>query len=297
MKGTVNIIYLFPIALLICLLMYSNEPSRKFLPPSYTPQLQPDCFVDNNTDPRVEVTNVIEDQKRPDKIGGPNCVNIEVDLPHEFDENNCVPKKLHFIWVGGLLPDKYISNIKSFKTNNPEYEINLWTQVITQELLKNSTNTFIVNNITSAMENYITKDLIDAEPNMGAKSDILRYEVVYRNGGVYFDTDSHSEKPFLKVLTRSFVTQVNGGYNNISNSVFGFPRRSRFLKYVLKLLRYHIGKNPDAGVPWKTGPAFWSGAFLKYNSSSINMIPQKYLCLEKTDLALVSQTHDASWMG
>ena len=28
------------------------------------------------------------------------------------------------------------------------------------------------------MENYITKDLIDAEPNMGAKSDILR-QVVY----------------------------------------------------------------------------------------------------------------------
>ena len=37
-----------------------------------------------------------------------------------------IPKKIHFIWVGNPIPDKYITNILLWKQKNPEYEINLW---------------------------------------------------------------------------------------------------------------------------------------------------------------------------
>ena len=42
----------------------------------------------------------------------------------------------------------------------------------------------------SEIEQFTTKDLIFGESNMGARSDIARYEIVYRHGGMYLDTDS-----------------------------------------------------------------------------------------------------------
>ena len=49
---------------------------------------------------------------------------------------------------------------------------------------------FIIFFYFSEVEQFTTKDLIFEESNMGAKSDIARYEIVYRHGGMYLDTDS-----------------------------------------------------------------------------------------------------------
>ena len=38
-----------------------------------------------------------------------------------------VPKILHFIWIGSIIPNKYIDNLNTYvNNNNPEYKINLW---------------------------------------------------------------------------------------------------------------------------------------------------------------------------
>ncbi|XP_023335541.1 uncharacterized protein LOC111706843 [Eurytemora carolleeae] len=145
------------------------------------------------------------------------------------------------------------------------------------------------------MKDYSLKDLFDQEENIGGKSDILRYEIVYRNGGVYFDTDSISLKPFFSLLTNSFVSQNYDGWNNIQNSVFGFPKGSKYLEYVMKALRWNIKQNNPNGVPSRTGPAFFSGAFVKYNDANIHMIHQKYLALPLSNTSISYQTYDATW--
>lgn len=41
----------------------------------------------------------------------------------ERDENNDVPKILHFLWVFQPIPEKYLEAISAFEKNNPNYEV------------------------------------------------------------------------------------------------------------------------------------------------------------------------------
>jgi len=251
------------------------------------------------TDDRITVNKLNELQANPaTELGGTfGSVDVQTleDVSKEQETEHCIPKRMHFLWFGNEIPEKYIKNIMSFRRNNPYYEINLWTEKISDELKKKSSGIFIVGNLTREVEQFTTKDLIFEESNMGAKSDIARYEIVYRHGGMYLDTDSISLKPFYQTLMHSFVAYVDNGFRNIQNSIFGFPKGSRLLDYTLRMLRKHIKKNPDMYVPYKTGPAFFTGAFLKYADNEVNMIHQKYLCLQNETISLSMQSYDATW--
>ena len=59
-------------------------------------------------------------------------------------------------------------------------------------------------------------------------------QVVYQFGGMYLDTDSVCQEKFPNVLQHSFVAYVFEDYNNISNGIFGFPKKSRFLRLGLQ---------------------------------------------------------------
>ncbi|XP_023341973.1 inositol phosphoceramide mannosyltransferase 3 [Eurytemora carolleeae] len=260
------------------------------------PSSRNELFLFTQKDPRVELTNLSITQKDPKTtIGGRNTQAITVDLPIEPETSYTVPKKLHFIWMGKHIPEKYQKNILTFVKVNPDYQVHLWTQIITNDLRKNLTGVNL-EDIDREIKDYSVKDLLNQEENIGGKSDILRYEIVYRNGGVYFDTDSISLKPFFSLLTYSFVSQNYDGWNNIQNSVFGFPKGSKFLEFVMKALRWNIKKNNPNSVPWRTGPAFFSGAFVKYNDTNIHMIHQKYLALPKSNTSISYQTYDATWI-
>jgi len=249
------------------------------------------------TDPRVNITNIAISQQKPETaIAGEFVLNIDTTYMMKEPENSyCVPKKIHFVWIGKEIPENYQANIITFVELNPLYEVILWTEIISIDVIENLPGV-IVKDIFKEISEYTVKDLFDKEDNMGAKADIIRYEIVYRNGGVYYDTDSICVKPLNDVLTHSFVSSRVDEYHNVNNSVFGFPKGSRFLEFVLRLLRWNILKDPYAWVPQKTGPIFFSGAFVNYDDSNINMISQHNLALAHTDISLSYQTHDASWM-
>jgi len=249
------------------------------------------------TDPRVNITNIAISQQKPETaIAGEFVLNIDTTYMMKEPENSyCVPKKIHFVWIGKEIPENYQANIITFVELNPLYEVILWTEIISIDVIENLPGV-IVKDIFKEISEYTVKDLFDKEDNMGAKADIIRYEILYRNGGVYYDTDSICVKPLNDVLTHSFVSSRVDEYQNVQNSVFGFPKGSRFLEFVLRLLRWNILKDPNAWVPQKTGPVFFSGAFVNYDDSNINMISQHNLALAHTDISLSYQTYDATWM-
>ena len=39
------------------------------------------------------------------------------------DENNKVPRILHFLWVFQPILEKYLDAIRAFEKNNPDYEV------------------------------------------------------------------------------------------------------------------------------------------------------------------------------
>jgi len=259
----------------------------------------------NVSDERVDITDFGIVQKDEVLRIGKNRYSyreITAEFKMEPEETYCIPKSLHFIWLGQLIPEKYQKNILTFRPNNPEYEINLWTEVITDELRANMTSVN-VRDIMPEIARYITKPLFDKATNVGAKSDILRYEIVYQNGGTYADTDSLSVLPFNDLLTHSWVTNSLEPWHAVSNAFFGFPKYSKFLEYVFRALKWNMrnGMSKDADgneydIPNTTGPGFLTGCFMKYNDTKINIMNAKYttfLCNE----SIAYQTLDASWIG
>lgn len=93
-----------------------------------------------------------------------------------------IPKKIHQTWLGSKIPDKYTRIIETWKEKNPDWEYKLWTD--------DDIESFKLENIESF--NKIN--------NLGAKTDILRYEILYREGGLYIDTDFECLKSFNDLI-------------------------------------------------------------------------------------------------
>ena len=87
---------------------------------------------------------------------------------------NCpiIPKKIHLIWLGPKTPPIVFKDcLASLKKNLPDWEFKLWTDADVPSL------------------DLYNQKYFDEETNYAAKSDILRYEILYRFGGVYIDVD------------------------------------------------------------------------------------------------------------
>ena len=112
-----------------------------------------------------------------------------------------IPKKIHFIWVGGDIPEQYLSNIAYYRTlaRQSGFEVNLWTD---QEahILKPA------HAIGLDLADLHLKDIRELDPsntklwhcideesvgahNYAAAADILRLMILKQEGGYYFDVD------------------------------------------------------------------------------------------------------------
>lgn len=82
-----------------------------------------------------------------------------------------IPKIIHHIWLGSPLPDRCRWFIETWKKKHPDWQFILWDDARVAQL-------GLIN-----LRPYV------AAINWGEKSDIVRYEVLYRFGGLYVDTD------------------------------------------------------------------------------------------------------------
>ena len=102
-----------------------------------------------------------------------------------------IPKKIHQIWLGGLLPEKYKRLTASWQEHHPDWEYRLWMDADAESF------------------GMKRKDLFDSSNNMGTKSDIFSYEILYKEGGLYVDTDFECLKPFDDLLWLKFFAGIS----------------------------------------------------------------------------------------
>ena len=201
-----------------------------------------------------------------------------------------VPAKIHFIWLGSFIPDKYKNNILTYVKNNRQHEVYLWTDHIAS-VTPHNVSGIIVRDVQPL--HMFNRNLFDSEWNYGHKSDILRYEIVYQEGGIYTDTDSVSVKPFDNRFNRSFVAFISSEGKYIPNGCFGFAKHSNFLLYVVKSLQ----KNHERPISGrlKYGPPFFTTCFVNYGDNAFNIINQYELIFHSTN-SYTYQTMDGSWI-
>ena len=127
-----------------------------------------------------------------------------------------IPKKIHYVWVGGKDKPKDIKKcMKTWGKHLKDYEIIEWNE-----------NNFDINSHPFCKAAYEAK-------KWAYVSDYIRAYVIYNEGGIYLDTDVLILDNFDKFLShRAFVGFENPKYP--FTAVFGAEKGHPLLKTILK---------------------------------------------------------------
>ncbi len=82
-----------------------------------------------------------------------------------------IPKIIHQVWLGGEVPEKFLAMQQSWKDHHPDWEYRLWTDADIEGLKLHN------------------QKLFEEAQDYAQQANIVRYEVLYRYGGVYVDMD------------------------------------------------------------------------------------------------------------
>lgn len=111
-----------------------------------------------------------------------------------------IPLVIHFIWLGPrAFPPQSVENVRTWMKQNPGWKIKFWTDRDREPPCE-------------GMEKVLVKDFhflklgkcYEESQNWGEKSDLLRYEILFQEGGVYVDHDANCLRPF---------SSLNRGYD------------------------------------------------------------------------------------
>jgi len=182
----------------------------------------------------------------------------------DYSEEPRIPKIIHQIWLGSEFPEKYKEYRKSWLQLHPTWQYKLWT------------------NADIAQLDLVNKDLYEQAPNYGEKSDIARYEILYRFGGLYIDTDFLCLKPF-DIFHHCFDFYAGCPHHNgfiILNGLIGCAPDSAIIKECIKRLQNQkITGTTAIDTMSKTGPHFITSCFAKiapsYNERAV-IFPMTY---------------------
>lgn len=127
-----------------------------------------------------------------------------------------IPKKIHYIWVGGSEKSDAIKKcMATWKNHLKDYEIIGWNE-----------NNFDINSHRFLQAAYKAK-------KWAYISDYIRAKVIYEQGGIYLDTDVLILDNFEKFLNnRAFVGFENPEYP--FTAVFGAEKGHPFVKEMLE---------------------------------------------------------------
>jgi len=188
-----------------------------------------------------------------------------------------IPKLFHYIWFGKKLPDQYRPFLQTWLKNHPDWTFVFWVdnpqnydfgtvkQFGFDDLsahLKNNGNseTKIVIDVKNI--DFENRTFFDAAKNYGQKSDILKWEVVHRFGGVYIDVDFESIKP-LDMLHYMYdfytgIQPLDTSFIQLGAALFAARPGHPILKHCVETIK-DDWKNKQIVV--STGPLHFTKSF------------------------------------
>lgn len=131
-----------------------------------------------------------------------------------------IPKIIHQIWLGSSFPLRCKALQSSWHKHHPDWEYRLWTD--------DDIAAFQLSN----------QKAYDAALTYGEKSDIARYEILYRCGGLYIDTDFECVRSFdLLHQQCDFYAGLENGECLVGNSLIGSAPGNPILKKCIETLQ------------------------------------------------------------
>ncbi len=170
-------------------------------------------------------------------------------------------KVLHHIWLGPhQIPQRCIDCMNGAISMHSDWEYILWTD--SHPLLETLDPTVL--------------EKMDAVENYGAKSDILRLEILRVYGGVYLDVDILPIRPLDPfVHANDFFCGLQRS-TSISNAVLGARKGHPLLKEILDSIDTTQVKNTFRSILQGTGPEKITSMIFQH---FLNPLKRKFACI------------------
>lgn len=207
-----------------------------------------------------------------------------------------IPKKIHYCWFGGNpLPESAKKYIETWKKYCPDYEIIEWNE-----------NNFDVT------QNQYCKEAYEAK-KWAFVSDYARFWILYKYGGIYFDTDVEVIKPLDDIVSKGpFMGCERDGDKNKAAAIAAAPGLGLY-KEMLDLYDTLHFKNSDGSLNLKTVVQYTTETLVKHGLKNTNQVqkcagiyiyPREYFCPKNIDtgkLEITENTYtihhfDGSWL-
>lgn len=164
-----------------------------------------------------------------------------------------IPKKIHRVWLKDSPPisDKYENYWNAFKSIYPGWELITWD---------------------GTEFSWDLQEAFESAPNPGAASDIIRIEILYREGGLYVDVDVEplAYPESLLSMFDCVCFKQNAG---CSNAIISAPKESDTLKAAMGFLKMdntikQIKNTPKNRTMFVTGPELVSRVFCSHREAN-----------------------------
>lgn len=101
-----------------------------------------------------------------------------------------IPKTVHFIWLGPApFPQESVKNIAAWMEQHPGWTFKFWTDIDREPPYPG-----MIKKLVGAFPFHKLEDCYYNADNFGEKSQLLCYEILFREGGVYADHDTYPVK-------------------------------------------------------------------------------------------------------
>lgn len=162
-----------------------------------------------------------------------------------------IPKIFHFVWFGDL-PEHLEAYVKTWQEHHPQWDCRFWDESNIPQL----TNQRL----------FDRADELAGDRAGQLRGDIVRYELLYKYGGVYVDCDFECQRPldWLLVDVGVFAAWEDTDVW-VNNAILGATPQHQFLQALINglsdsVLVAHAGKG-IAQPNIVSGPQYFTGVY------------------------------------
>lgn len=162
-----------------------------------------------------------------------------------------IPRHLHVIWVGPPMPTDLAANLTEWRRLHPAWDVTVWGDDDLAWLQHRD--------LYDQADRLVPRDAVGQ-----FRSDIARYEILRRHGGLYVDCDTHPLRPVDDALDGldAFAAAENRRF--VGNTYLGCTPGHPVMAELVDRTRASIAANRGRRPNWMTGPRFLTPIWLRH---------------------------------
>src|SRR4051794_32072333 len=111
-----------------------------------------------------------------------------------------IPRKIHRVWLGPAMPQQFVEFGRSWQRLHPDWELVTWGE--------------------DDLGWLANRAEFDEAARLTTKSNIARYEIIHREGGLYVDCDFEPLRPIDELLDGASLVVGEEHAGLLSNGLF-----------------------------------------------------------------------------